>query len=93
MKLSTAAIFAAALPLAAAFAPAPSASVTRTNLATSNVITSSNSVLKAAAVPQTAEMPEKYYFKQDKEAPQVLGGIKIGSESSVLSPVHRLDLD
>jgi len=78
MKLSTAAIFATALPLAAAFAPAPSASVTRTNLATSNVITSSNSVLNAAAVPQTAEMPEKYYFKQDKEAPQVLGGIKIG---------------
>lgn len=77
MKLSTAAIFAAALPLAAAFAPAPSA--TRTSLAT-NVITSSStsSVLNAAAVPQTAEMPEKYYFKQDKETPQVLGGIKIG---------------
>jgi len=78
MKLSTAAILAAALPLAAAFTPAPSASVTRTNIATSNVITSSNSFLNAAAVPQTAEMPEKYYFKQDKETPQVLGGIKIG---------------
>ncbi len=77
MKLSTAAIFAAALPLAAAFAPAPSASVTRTNLISSSN-TNSNSVLNAAAVPQTAEMPEKYYFKQDKEAPKVLGGVKIG---------------
>lgn len=79
MKLSTAAIFAAALPLAAAFAPAPSASITRTNLiSSSNSNTNSNSVLNAAAVPQTTEMPEKYYFKQDKEAPKVLGGVKIG---------------
>jgi hypothetical protein len=30
-------------------------------------------------VPATAQLPEKLYFPKDKEAPKILGGVKIGN--------------
>ena len=84
MKLYTAIV--AILPLCASgFAPASlqgNKAATALNLQPINSVTSSAratvTALNANSVPKTTELPEKYYFPQEKETPKVLGGLKIG---------------
>ena len=78
MKLYSAII--AILPLcASAFSPAAVKSTTTTstslNFGPSTSNTEGASALNALT---TTELPEKLYFPKSKEAPKVLGGIKIG---------------
>mmetsp|Transcript_7963 Transcript_7963/g.11718 ORF Transcript_7963/g.11718 Transcript_7963/m.11718 type:complete len:422 (-) Transcript_7963:118-1383(-) len=74
----------AALPLcAAAFSPASyhttkSSSLTSLNLQQPNTSTVGGVSPSALNGMTTTELPEKLYFPQEKEAPKVLGGIKIG---------------
>ena len=87
MKLYTAIV--AILPLCASgFTPASlqaTKAATALNLQPINSLSTVTSsaratvtALNANSVPKTAELPEKYYFPQEKEAPKVLGGLKIG---------------
>jgi len=80
MKLYSAIV--AILPLCASgFAPASTKSASALNLQSINsvsAVTSSARATSLNAVPTTAELPEKYYFPQEKETPKVLGGLKIG---------------
>lgn len=85
MKLYTAIV--AILPICASgFSPASlqaTKAATALNLQPINslsAVTASARVTATAlnALPKTAELPEKYYFPQEKEVPKVLGGLKIG---------------
>lgn len=81
MKLHTSIL--AALPLCAT-AFAPSSSITSlqqgaaTTAAAGIATTPSFAVSTSSLGLTTTELPEKLYFPKEKEAPKVLGGIKIG---------------
>jgi protochlorophyllide reductase len=78
MKLALATL----LPLyASAFAPA-SRSTTTSITTQSNVLNEVNinkNVMQLNAAMTTEELPEQLYFPKEKEAPKILGGIKIGT--------------
>lgn len=80
MKFTSALAF--AMPLcASAFAPSKSAVFTKTLSQTVHPSIPVQRVEPSALfnVPATAELPEKLYFPKDKEAPKILGGVKIGT--------------
>jgi hypothetical protein len=80
MKLTSALAF--AMPLcASAFAPSKSAVFTKTLTQTVHPSIAVQRLEPSALfnVPATAELPEKLYFPKDKEAPKILGGVKIGT--------------
>ena len=80
MKFTSALAF--ALPLcASAFAPSKSALFTKTLTQTNHPSVAVQRVEKSPLfnVPATAQLPEKLYFPKDKEAPKILGGVKIGN--------------
>lgn len=80
MKLVSSLVIAMSVS-AAAFAPSKSALFTnRLTHQTSHIpIISQRVNTYLNNVPTTAQLPEKLYFPKDKEAPKILGGVKIGN--------------
>ena len=78
--------------LATAFSPStlPKAVVRTNNAFVSSPLFQKNSIPSAVsltqrnAVLQQAELPQKLFFPEDKEAPKVLGGLQIGLRKLVV---------
>ena len=75
-------VFALAMPMcASAFAPSKSSVFTKELTQTMHPSIAVQRVENSPLynVPATAQLPEKLYFPKDKEAPKILGGVKIGT--------------